>query len=505
MRPPHRHALPYVAIVVASFAFRLPALINAGTTNSDAAVVGLQAMHILRGEWSPFLLGSSYQTSVDSAVAALFFVVLGATPLALMLSSLTGHVALTSFVFGTLRRHVDGWMAAALCLPLVFTGGTVHGNALYPPRQMALTLVFASIWILDGAPLAARPRTRLAIGAATFSLACFADPYATLFAPLVVVFAALVMTETAENKRKFLLSAGTTLLAFAAGAIPLLLLRLHPRSLGGATTLTTSVIDRNAHILVESCLPWALGTKVYAPLHMMDYAPWDPGAAFHAWQVLSAVLLVLAVLFGGAAFFLKRIPFSVRRLGATGFLSLPLTIAAFLVSVMVMDHFSARYLVGFLLMIPFALAPLAWALKTRRFLVVIFPYLLSCAVAGWVGYRPAVDGLRVRTGLTHDDEELGQALRARGIHAAIADYWVSYRLTFLYREEIVVVPSHVSQDRYPPYRRMFEAAPVYAYIVDPLRSEESLESVEARLQERGASVERLRVGALTALIVLRKN
>ena len=505
MKPSRLSALPYVAVVAASFAFRVPALINAGTTNSDAAVVGLQAMHMLRGEWSPFLLGSGYQTSVDSAVAALFFVVLGATPLALMLSSLAGHVALTSFVFATLRRHVDGWMAAALSLPLVFTGSTIHGNALYPPRQMALTLVFAGIWVIDGAPQALRPRAWLGVGAAMFSLACFADPYALLFTPLIALFVASITHETAENKREIAVTAGSTTLAFAVGAVPLALLRLHPRSLAGATTLTTDVIGRNAHVLTEACLPWALGTTVYAPVHMMDYAPWDPGPIFHAWQLLSASIIVGAIAFGGAAFFMKKIPLPVRRLGAIGFVSLPMTTAAFLVSVMVMDHFSARYLVAFLLMIPFALAPLAWVLKTRRFLILLFPYVLSSAVAGWVGYRPAVDGLRIRSGLTRDDEELGKALRARGIHAAIADYWVSYRLTFLYREEIAVVPSHVSQDRYPPYRRRFEAAAVYAYIVDPLRSEETVENVEARLRETGARFERLQVGTLTALLVSRKD
>src|SRR5262245_45991474 len=80
-------------LVFASYMFRLPPLLNARSTNSDAAVVGLQAMHLLRGEHSPFLWGSGYQTSADSYVAALFFLIAGATPLVLMLSALTLHVA----------------------------------------------------------------------------------------------------------------------------------------------------------------------------------------------------------------------------------------------------------------------------------------------------------------------------------------------------------------------------------------------------------------------------
>jgi len=101
-------------LVAASYLFRLPPLLNARSTNSDAAVVGLQAMHLLRGELSPFLWGSGYQTSADAFVAALFFVVLGKTPLALMLSALTLHVVATMLVFVTVRRRFDPWTALLL-------------------------------------------------------------------------------------------------------------------------------------------------------------------------------------------------------------------------------------------------------------------------------------------------------------------------------------------------------------------------------------------------------
>ena len=46
--------MPPALLLVAAVVARLPALINARGVNSDAAVVGLQAMHILRGEWSWF-------------------------------------------------------------------------------------------------------------------------------------------------------------------------------------------------------------------------------------------------------------------------------------------------------------------------------------------------------------------------------------------------------------------------------------------------------------------
>ena len=77
------HRTPLAVLLLASVAFRWPALINAATVNSDAAIVGLQASHILHGEWAWVLWGSGCQTFADSFVAAGFFALLGATPLAL--------------------------------------------------------------------------------------------------------------------------------------------------------------------------------------------------------------------------------------------------------------------------------------------------------------------------------------------------------------------------------------------------------------------------------------
>ena len=159
-------------VIALSYAFRLPALVNAAATNSDAAIVGLQAMHLLRGQWSPLLFGSTYQTSADALVAAGFFAVLGPTPLALMLSSLSLHVLLTLAAMRVLARHVPVSSAMVLSLTLVFTTSCLHSYALYPPRQLSLTVaMFAAL-----APDGARAHPRLAVGGLLTSLAWLADP-----------------------------------------------------------------------------------------------------------------------------------------------------------------------------------------------------------------------------------------------------------------------------------------------------------------------------------------
>ena len=188
-----------------------------------------------------------------------------------------------------------------------------------------------------------------------------------------------------------------------------------------------------------------------------------------------------------------------------GALTFPLAIAAFLVSVMAMDHFSMRYLAVLTLMMPFAVAPAAQQLGVRRFAMVFAPHLLASAIAGWVGYGPFVHGVVpvAETPELRDDYTLFAMLRARGIRYVTADYWASYRLTYLFREEIIVVPKNLVEDRYPPYRRAFDAEPVFAYVFDPGRSREDRAAAERELEASSAHVEKLAAGGLVVLIVTR--
>jgi hypothetical protein len=184
---------------------------------------------------------------------------------------------------------------------------------------------------------------------------------------------------------------------------------------------------------------------------------------------------------------------------------------------MVMDQYSARYLDAMLLAAPFAIAPLAWWVADRArarargaaaFAALFAPYLASAAVCGWLGYGrfvrgPAVD---LTQGRAADERALFAALAARGVKFAMADYWASYRLTFLAEESLVVVPTNASEDRWRPYRDGFAAAPVVAYLFDPDRSREAPESIERHLRENGVvygAGEWLKIGRFTVLVAHR--
>lgn len=496
------------ALVLLSFVFRLPPLLNAGATNSDAAVVGLQAMHLLRGELSAFLWGSGYQTSADSFVAAAVFAPFGPSPLGLMLSSLGLHVLATWFVFGTLRRRFDPWTALLVTLPLVVSPSSIHSYALYPPRQLSLTLAVAALWAIDAAAIRMSTRTGrtrasawLSLGGLLFGLSISADPYAMVLGPVIFGYALAV---TFEHPRELLPWLGTSLIA---GIVPFGLMHRSVRSTSKPLGLTTSVLQHNWDLLVRECLPWALSYKVYGPHHQMAWTPWAAPVGVQVVQLMGAFIVAGVVCIGLASVVMGNMPWSTRRLGFMGSLTYPTTIGAFLVSVMVMDHFAMRYLATLTLLLPIASIPAATMFGTRRFAFLLAPHLVASALCGWIGYGsfargvvPVVDTAQVR-----DDASLFDLLRVRGIRHAQADYWVSYRLTFLSREQVIVVPNNQAEDRYAPYRQAFEAAPSYAYIFDPARSREDIQARELLLLQSSAHLEKVTVGRLTVFIVERRK
>jgi hypothetical protein len=499
-----RSAAAIAILVLASYLFRLPALLNARSTNSDAAVVGLQAMHLLRGEHSAFLWGSGYQTSADAYVSAAFFALAGATPIVLMLSSLTLHVVATGLVFSTLKRRFGAWTSLLLAAPLVVSPSSIHTYALYPPRQLAITLAVAGFWAIHGASRTAGQRAQgwLAAGGLFYALAVSADPYPLVLAPTAFGYAFLVSLERP----------GRRLMPFAAGLlvglVPFLLLRQSAAAKSGPMTLSLAVVHHNWDLLVRECLPWALSYKVYYAHHVMDYLPWEPPMAVRVVQIAGACsvgfIVVLSLLLVGR----ESLPRSTRHLGFVGAATFPIVIGAFLVSVMVMDHFSMRYLAALTLMLPFACAPVAHLIGTPRFALLLAPHLVASALGGWVGYGPFVRGASpvTETPELKDDYTLYELLRSRGIRYAEADYWTSYRLTFLFGERLVLVPTNPAEDRYAPYRRAFEAAPVFAYVYDPGRSRENLDEAERMLQTSTANraVEKTHAGGLTVFVVTRR-
>jgi hypothetical protein len=211
------------------------------------------------------------------------------------------------------------------------------------------------------------------------------------------------------------------------------------------------------------------------------------------------------LLLSAVSAFSSTLSWRARRAGLVGLLVFPLGSAAFMTSVMVMDHFSMRYLAALTLLSPLALLPLAKRVTPRTLAFALAPFLFSSALGGWVGYGPFVRGpVPKRPAEIHDDYALLSLLHEKGIHYGMADYWTAYRLTFLFHEDPIFVPKNEAEDRYAPYRRSWEKEARYAYVWDPGRSRENPDDALRELRERSANVEELHTGALTVWLVTRK-
>lgn len=476
-----KQLLSAAILVAADVLYRLPGLLHAHDVHSDAAVVALQAMHMLRGEFSRLLWGASYQGTLEPGITALFFAAGGPTPLMLALSALTGHLVVVLLGWRLLLRRLEPAKAFALSLVLVFTPQAINHMAWVPqPRIWCIALVFLAVFLIDLAtPLA------LAAGMFVGLVSLWADLFAMQLMIPVLVFACLCI---ASRRHALALAAG-----LAAGIAAVVFLRTGTRVFAGPGGMSLSNVPKNATLLIENCLPMILGLQVWDPDR------WEPPALWRAWQWLGAGVFTLSVAAAAPLALAKsRIPWELRRLGLLGAGTALLALVAFLPSGSPQDIWAARYLVGIVFFAPFALAPLAHALTLRGLSVaVLVPYLTVQAVSGLRAWGPKRFALPPAP---HEEDELAAFLRARNVRYAAAPYWLAYRLTFLFQENPIVTP--LDGARYKPWGESFEREEIVAYLVHQKQQPEvSLDDLLNRLQQLpGTTLEITRVAEYTVVL-----
>jgi hypothetical protein len=518
--------VPLGVLLLATLLFRLPPLLNASAASSDAMIVGLQAKHMLHGELSPWLWGVRYQGTLDPLLMAAMFRLAGQSALTMMLVPLAGYLLVVGMVFDLLRRRLLPWAAALATLPIIFTPQAINGVVLYAPRQWCMVLVFAAIRVLDGASSVRRPLWHYGVGAFLGTLALYVDLFALQFLGPVGLFGLLCCTDgeagasRAPRVRACLVGlalGGGLLLALHLGDLEALLAAAPPSVPTAASVapvvtpppaaITAPVPASNLTLLLHTCLPWLLGSKVFVPGPGLYPEVWRPPAALRIVQLGGGLLLGLGIALGPLWLLTRRVPWALQRLGVLGFVAAVTALLGFLVSSSPRDMWSARYLAPILWMAPFALSPLAFWLGTRALAAWVLPYALVAALGGWVSYGPYVQGARpARTpeGVGRDQAQLANVLRQHGVHYAVAQYWLSYRLTFLFDEDPIVSPIDPQDDRYPPYRHGFLQAPVAAYIFHPAEPRSRVADYEPALRAQPGTVERLEVAGFTVLIHQRR-
>jgi hypothetical protein len=251
----------------------------AGAFNSDQAITGLMAPHLVEGRALPvFTYGQNYQLAVQAWMAAPLFKLFGPSVFLLRLPLLLANLALAVLLIRLLRRELGlrPWMSLLVATPFVLAPPGTSMQFLEPSGGTIEPLLLVPVlWLLQRHPL--RFGTVLAIG--------FLQRVFTIYA-----LGALVLVQIADGSffsratlRRHLRSA----IAFAAVLQTVALVRLRagsdygPSSPAALVELPTSLSGATASNVNE-----ALGRFC-----------WDPGLLPQ--RIISLLGDHLATMFGG--------------------------------------------------------------------------------------------------------------------------------------------------------------------------------------------------------------
>jgi hypothetical protein len=464
-----------VAILIAlvGLAFKLALIAsNAFPFNSDEAIVGLMARHILNGEWPVFFYGQAYMGSLDASLAAVGFALLGEAVWVIRLLQALLYVAtiLTTAVLGwsIYRNAWVAWVAAALlAVPsvnvtlytTVSLGG--YGEALLIGNLLMLLALqvrrkgkgFAFWGFLAG------------LGFWAFGL--------TLIFTIPAGF--LVARKAWRTKSKLVVAVASFLL----GALPWIFEAVRQGFSPFLTELLGGAISGASSGGISSVLQHIVNLLLFGPTVVFGLRP--------PW---SAELIALPLAAAALIFWLMVIVYGVTRLkvhdeARTGrwllFGVMVTLLAGFLLTPFGADP-SGRYFVP--LAVPMALmagelfAALliprvgSWAFAALG-LVLIFNLWGSAQTAGQnhPGITTQFDPIAQ---VDHSYlPELIEFLDAEGESTGYTNYWVAYPLAFLSDERLIFTPRlpyHQDfrytdrDDRYAPFGEVVTRSPTRAFI-----------------------------------------
>jgi hypothetical protein len=428
----------FAAILVIGFALRA-ALIStvAGRIDSDEASIWLQALHMTRGEFSPFFWGNNYGGTGPQVVLAGLIKLFGPHLILMRITNLVYSAVGAVLLWDATRRVFGRYVAdGAFGLYYLFPAFTFWWDTReYGHYAASITLAIFTVWV--AVRLAARPRIVTAAGLGLLIGLCFWSY--PLLAVIMMLPAALALISPAVRWRDRLAAT----LATPLGAAPWLVYN----ALNGWPSLNP--IPSYPTIRVMPPQP-----RFLIRLHDVVTVLYPSGYTAGSGIVFDAnVATVLGVLtFVGAAvlglvFLLRRD--WIRMALAGSILLWPVMNALFKVNAS-----AAAYRYGMYLYPPlFVLA--ASLVVQRRQAVAVSIAALALSVAGVYelsgGFQP--------TGTyAHNPQidALAQQLESSGSTKVYADYWIAYTLSAQSNEAVIadpIIPSY-----YESYRSIVGAA-----------------------------------------------
>jgi 4-amino-4-deoxy-L-arabinose transferase-like glycosyltransferase len=463
-----------LAIVVAVALLLKMALLLSGVVafDSDEAIVGLMARHILEGERPVFFYGQSYMGSLDAWLVAGFFALWGPSVWgirAVQTLLFLVHVALTGILALDWSRDQTTALLSALWMALPPTVLTLYTTISL--GGYGETLVFGDLLLLIGYKLATDRQDRWHGWILWGLLAGLGFWTLELIVVYMLPVASFVLWKRRGTAWKGYLAA---VLAFAAGSSPWW---LH-RSLNGVPDLlafygSPSPSNPLAPVLPLPTrllgllligLPGLIGVRLpwsaswLAPVVVLPIVTFYAAVAVHAWA-------------------------QVRKNAWNGAYLLLWGLGLTFVALFVFSRFGSdptgRYLVPLYTPLALSVAAAMAALQRRirwgaAWIALPLLFNLWATWQGAIGpagfsaqYNP-----QLQYGNRHDPELIG-FLEDRGQTLGYTHYWIAFKIAFLSEERVILAP-HLphkasgdvtpADDRYPPYAVRLSNASQVVYV-----------------------------------------
>jgi len=510
-------------LLIATFtvAVRLPFLLHGDRFfDSDEAVEGLMARHVLHGELSAYLWGQHYKGVPEVYLASLFFAVAGPTVIALKAATLTPFVAFVCLQFLLVVRLFStrvAWMTTAFAVlgPPSLVLWTLSANA-----EIVMTLLAGAVMGLE---LERWRRTGSLTAVATTSAALgfglWVQQYIVYYLVAYTVTWVIALPARDARLREFIAArelpararlvlhavlavalgyVALGIIAFLSGSFELTVSGLtiglrNPQKLwriavgivalcgGGrvAGRLLTRSGRPNRPLAAAALVGFAIG---YAPALAGQIQA--PGAAPIAWMDLVGLRAaigpiakdVVPIVLGFRSPTTERVPVSgwfslvivltivvsymslrssqepqAQRVTPFFHVFLVVTPLLFFASGAFIDAQSYRYLMPIYAALPVVLAVgvdalMCWKAAAGAAALSVLIGIFAAEQTAW--YRQLARDT--------DSPAILTCLEANQVRGAWADYWLSYKLTFLAEERIIVAPVN-GVDRYPPFTAFVRA------------------------------------------------
>ena len=527
MRKHQLLALLFAALTVAA---RLPFLISGKIPfDSDEAVEGLMARHVLNGELPAFFWGQAFKGVPEVYVSAGAFALLGSSVAILKAVTLVLFAAYVGLNFVLLERIASRWVAAAASLLLIAAPPALVFWSLDASAEYVLIMLLGTALLLclpesnwQGVESSRLFMIGLIVGVGLWVHQLFI----VYLIPLTVLLA--VRTERWRRREfgalnRVALGLGVIaaiylvlgIIAFVSDGFAVQIgsisisatapqkmarIALGILSLAAMAQLGGTATAEQARNAVRRYWPLAAGVLIgYLPVLLFSILvepTRSPARVANLRQLLNAApdilgnivpilagfkiatterlpLPVVAVIPGAAA--LAAYLWTSRRTLAVNFFALFVVIfpLLFIASGAYLDTQSYRYFIPWYAGLAVAWASGSYALaSTVRLKPGTAHYrsmIASAIVAAIVGVHVWQQVIWYRK-LQPDTQSLAtiECLMRNGIRGGYAEYWTAYKLTFLAQERIVVAPTD-GIDRYPAYTEYVRSLPPGERIDDAAR------------------------------------